>query len=93
MVEWLMAGVEGWLGKGRRFEFQRGTNYGAKGAWLTVSRVPQSGDTPLRLAAYNGDAAVVGALLAANADKEAKGQVRRRGDAGRVGGGSLWYGL
>ena len=93
MVGWWMAGVEGWLGKGRRFEFQRGTNYGAKGAWLTGSRVPLAGQTPLQWAAEIGHAAVVGALLTAEVDKEAKDEVRGRGVAGRVGGGSVWYGL
>ena len=60
-------------------EYQRSANHGAKGAWLTGSRVPQRGRTPLHLAAYYGHAAVVGALLAAKADKEAKDQVKGGG--------------
>ena len=74
-------------------EYQRGANHGAKGAWLTGSRVPQFEKTPLHLAAEDGHAAVVGALLAAKADKEAKDWVRGGAVAGRVGGGSVWYGL
>ena len=31
MVGWGMAGGEGWLGKGWRLEYQRGTNHG--GGW------------------------------------------------------------
>ena len=52
-----MAGGEGWLGKGGRWEYQRGTNHGAKGAWLTGGRMPQDERTPLHLAADKGHAA------------------------------------
>ena len=89
VVGWGMAGAEGWFGKVGRVEHQRGTNRGAKGAWLTGSRMPQFGSTPLHLAAERGRAAVVGALLAAKADKEAKTRVRGQGGCrasrGRVG--------
>ena len=87
-----MAWGEGWFGKDRRSEFQRGTNHGGGGAWLTGSRVPQDGNTPLHLAADNGHAAFVGALLAAKADKEAKENVRGGGGcrASRGRAGVVW---
>ena len=85
------AGGEGWLGKGGRLEYQRGANHGGGGAWLTGSRVWQNGRTPLHLAAEEGHAAVVGALLAAEADKDAKDEVRGgrvQGESGAVRCGS-----
>ena len=86
MVGWWMAGGEGWLGKGGRLEYQRGTNHGGRGAWLTEYRVPQGGMTPLHLAVEKGHSAIV-ALLAAKADKEARDEVRRgcRASRGRFG--------
>ena len=59
----------------------------AKGAWLTGCRVPQRGDTPLYMAAEKGHAAVVEALLAAEADKDATDEVRGwevEGESGAV---------
>ena len=82
---WGVTGGAGLLGKGGRLEYQRGTNHGGGGARLTGSRAPQRGRTPLHLAAEKGHAAVVGALLADGADKEAKEKVR-----GRVQGESGW---
>ena len=64
------------MGKGGRVEYQRGTNNGGGGAWLTESRVPQFGRTPLHWAVKRGHAAVVGVLLAAEADKDATDEVR-----------------
>ena len=58
-------------------EHQRRTNHGGGEAWLTGSRVPQGEMTPLHLAAEKGHTAVAGALLAAGAVKDAKGEVRR----------------
>ena len=52
--------------------------------------MPQEKSTPLQLAAEMGHAAIEEALLAAGADKDAKGQVRRGKGAGRVGGDSVW---
>ena len=75
------------MGKSGRFEYQRGANHGAKGAWLTGCRVPQDGCTPLHLAAEKGHAAVVEALLAAEADKDAADRVRGwevKGESGAV---------
>ena len=73
------AGGGGGLGKGGRLVYQRGTNHGGGGAWLTGSRVPQNGETPLHLAAVSGHEAIVGAILKAGTDKDAKDQVRRGG--------------
>ena len=67
------------MGKGGRLEYQRGTNHWGGGAWLTGSRVWQHGRTPLHWAAKAGHAAFVGALLAAEADKDAKDHVRGGG--------------
>ena len=77
VVGWWAAGGNGWLEKGGRLEHQRGTNHEGGGAWLTGSRMPQGEMTPLHLAAEKGHAAVAGALLAARAVKDAKGEVRR----------------
>ena len=92
MVGWGVGGGEGWLGQGGRLEYQRGTNHGRGGGWLTGSRIWQYGKTPLHWAAKKGHVAVVGALLAAEADKDATDEVRGEGVAGRVGGGSVWCG-
>jgi hypothetical protein len=54
--------------------------------------MPQSGTTPLHMAAEEGHAAVVGALLAAKADKEAKDQVRGGGMQGESGAGRCGMG-
>ena len=62
-----------------RLEYQRGPNHGGGGSSLTGSRVPQDERTPVHVAANQGHAAVVGALLAAKADKEAKDQVKGGG--------------
>ena len=64
---------------------------GGGGAWLTGSLVPQRGKTPLHSAADYGSEAVVGALLKAGVDKEAKDEVK----GGRVQGesGALRCGL
>ena len=79
------------MGKGGRLEYQRGANHGRGGAWLTGSLVWQNGKTPLHLAAEKGHAAVVGALLAAEAAKDAKDKVRGRGcRASRVRFGVVW---
>ena len=43
-------------------------------------RAPQNGFTPLHFAAIHGYPAVIDQLLAAGADKDAKGKVRRAGD-------------
>ena len=89
-----MAGGNGWSGKGRRLEYQRGTNHRANGTWLTGSHVSQYGRTPLHWAALHGHAAVVVAFLAEGADKDAKDQVMGGGGvqgesgAGRCGMGS-----
>ena len=77
VVGWWAAGGAGWLEKGGRLESQRRTNNGGGGAWLTERRVPQGEMTPLHLAAKKGHTAVARALLAAGADKDAKGEVRR----------------
>jgi len=74
-----MTGGEEWLWKGGRLEYQRGTNHGGGGAWLTASRVPQDGKTSLWLAVEGEHEEVVGVLLKAGTDKEAKGKVRGGG--------------
>ena len=56
-------------------EYQRGTDHLKGGPGLTGSRVPQDGMTPLHWAAEMGHEEVVVALLAAEADKEARDQV------------------
>ena len=90
MVGWWMAGGGGWLGKGRRLEYQRGTNYGGGGAWLTGYRVLQYEKTPLRLAVEFGHQVLV-ALLAAKADKVANEEVRRGCRASRGRFGVYWF--
>ena len=86
MVGWGVGGGAGWLGKGGRLEYQRGTNHGGGGAWLTGSRVWQNEMTPLHWAAEKGHAAVVGALLKAKADKDATDdEVRGEGVQGESG--------
>ena len=75
MVGWGVAGGEGWLGNGGQLEYQRGTNHGGGGSWLTGSRVPQDGMTPLHYAAKYGHGAIVGVLFAAGADKDAETEV------------------
>ena len=52
---------------------------GRGGAWLSGSRVPQDGQTPLHYAALRGPEAVVGVLLEAGADTEATDMVRGAG--------------
>ena len=69
---------------------------GGGGSWLTGSFVPQRGLTPLHSAAgtpwpRRGHEAVVGALLMAGADKDAKDEVKGGQGAGRVGGVSVWF--
>jgi len=92
VVGWGVAGGGGWLGKGVRLEYQRGPNHGGGGACLTGSHVPQDGRTPLHLAAKNDHAAVVGALLTAEVDKEAKDRVRGGGVLGESGVGRCGMG-
>ena len=76
MVGWgVVAGGEGWLGKGGPLEYHRGTNQGGGGAWLTGSCVPQTGMAPLHYAAENGHEAVAGALLEAGANTGVKDEV------------------
>ena len=75
MVGWGVAGGVGWLGKGGRLEYQRGTNHGGRGALADGEPRAQYGQTPLHLAADRGSEAVVGALLVAGADTDAKGEV------------------
>jgi hypothetical protein len=53
--------------------------------------VPQRGKTPLHSAAEGGSEAVVGALLMAGADKDAKDEVKGGQGAGRVRGVSVWF--
>ena len=75
-------------------EYLRGINHGGGGAWLTGSRVPQDGQTPLHWAAENGREAMMELLCKAGADKEAKDEVsggRVQGESGAVRCGSLWF--
>ena len=72
------------------------TRFYAEWAWLTGRRVAQKGETPLHHAAIEGHEAAIKALMAAEADVNAKDQVRdgRRGSAERekrVGVGFLCY--
>ena len=55
-------------------------------SWLTGSRVPQDGITPLHFAVDNCHEAVVGVLLKAGADMDTKIEVIGGGGAGLVGG-------
>ena len=92
MVGWGVAGGEGWLGNGGQLEYQRGTNHGGGGSWLTGSRVPQDGMTPLHYAAKYGYAAIVGVLFAAGADKDAETEVSGWGGGeGPLLGSSVWF--
>ena len=66
-------------------ECQPGTNHGGRGALADGEPRAQHGKTPLHLAAANGSEAVVGALLMAGADKDAKkkvGGVMVQGESG-----------
>ena len=53
----------------------RGTDW----AWLTFNQMTQNQMTPLHLAAWRGHEAVVGVLVTAGLNKEAKDKVRERG--------------
>jgi hypothetical protein len=71
-------------------KYQRGTNRGEGGLADGEPRA-QYGGTPLIVAARMGHEAVVGLLLNAGADKEAKDKVRRirvQGESGAVRCGS-----
>ena len=75
------------VGEGWAVGIPTGYQPRGRGAWLTGSRVWQNGRTPLRLAAEKGHAVVVGALLAAEADKDATVEVRGgrlQGESGAV---------
>ena len=55
--------------------------------WLTGIRIWQDGETPLDLAAEEGHKEIVGALMKAGADKEAKEEVRWGREQGELGEG------
>ena len=63
-VSWALEGFAIWV-----------PTTGQGGGWLTGSRVPQDGNTPLQLAVETGHEVVV-ALLAVGVDKDAKDEVR-----------------
>ena len=91
---WGVAGGEGWLGKGGRLEYQRGTDHGGGWVWLTGGRVLQEYNrTPLHWAAEKGHVAVMGLLLKAGADKEAQDRVwggRVQSESGAAWCSLLW---
>jgi len=72
-------------------ECQPGTNHGERGALADGEPREQHGRTPLHFAADYGSEAVVGTLLVAGADKDAKDEVsggRVQGESGVIRCGS-----